>query len=191
MRTRPGENTLPTRPVVCPRGRLRVPGPCCTRPQKSTAGIATKFPRGILRRRCFRLHALGAMVVVNVLDLVAEHRRQFVFAVHQRHQSRADVNMPAGQRKGIHKIHIWNVVKLVGQFAMGPCRHLGPHAAHVILHQLVSCCFCSERPVEASVGDTRNYASPTRLPMSISSWSERRVAAIGRRLNSHSESAMK
>ena len=90
------------------------------------------FPEALLR-----LYTLNAMVMVNVLDLVAEYRRQFVFAVHQRHQSGADVNMPAGQRKGIHKIHIRNVVKLVGQFAMSPSRHLGPYAAHVILHQFI------------------------------------------------------
>ncbi len=49
-------------------------------------GIASNLAERNVPQRLLLLHALGAMVVVDVLDLVAEHRGQFVFAVHQSEQ---------------------------------------------------------------------------------------------------------
>ena len=80
------------------------------------------------------LHTFGAVVVINVLDLVPDHCCQLILAVHQFQQPATHVNMSARQGKGIDEVRTRNVVKLVGQFSMRIAGHLRPHPRQVMLH---------------------------------------------------------
>ena len=56
--------------------------------------------------RHFDLDALGAMVMVDVLELVAEDGSQLVFGFHKIHQPAADKHVTAGKREGVDEMQI-------------------------------------------------------------------------------------
>src|SRR5215470_12813147 len=69
--------------------------------------------------------------MVNVLDLVAEDAGQFVFSVHQRHESLANKNLATGQGESIDEIGVRDVVELVVELAMGVGGHAPSYGVHV------------------------------------------------------------
>src|SRR5207253_8598233 len=80
-----------------------------------------------LSQGMFLLDALGAMVVINMLDLVPEHRSELVFTIHQRQQALADINVPTRQGEGVNEVLLWDVMESVRQLAVGMRRHVRPH----------------------------------------------------------------
>src|SRR6266480_1715434 len=72
-----------------------------------------------LSQGMFLLDALGAMVVINMLDLVPEHRSELVFTIHQRQQALADINVPTRQGEGVNEVLLWDVMESVRQLAVG------------------------------------------------------------------------
>src|SRR5437879_885722 len=67
-----------------------------------------------LSQGMFLLDALGAMVVINMLDLVPEHRSELVFTIHQRQQALADINVPTRQGEVVNEVLLWDVMDLAG-----------------------------------------------------------------------------
>ena len=84
-----------------------------------------------LARISFELHAFGAVVLVHMFDLVAKHRGELVFGVHEVKQAASDKNMSSGQGEGVHQIRIRQVVELKRQLAMRKWKDLAPDALDV------------------------------------------------------------
>ena len=74
--------------------------------------------------------------MIDVLNLVAEHGDQFIFGIHQLDQSCSDEDMPAGQREGIHKIRVGDVMELVRQLAVSARRHSQANASDIVRNDL-------------------------------------------------------
>src|SRR5438876_11945849 len=87
-----------------------------------------------LSQGMFLLDALGAMVVINMLDLVPEHRSELVFTIHQRQQALADINVPTRQGEGVNEVLLWDVMESVRQLAVGMRRHVRPYLRDVCLN---------------------------------------------------------
>ena len=108
---------------ACLRGRLRTLRLCYNRLPKPRAGSegGAHDAEFQIAQSGFDLHAFGAVVVIDMLDLMTEDSREFVLAGHQVQQSFADVDRAARKREGIDHGAVGQKMKRIRQMAVG-CR---------------------------------------------------------------------
>src|SRR5947208_16796738 len=76
---------------------------------------------------------LGAMIVIDVFDLMADYCSELVFTVHQSEQALAYIDVSTGNGEGIDEIASRNVMKFIRQFAMRMGRNTRSYLAEVAL----------------------------------------------------------
>ena len=122
------------------------------------------------------------MIVIDVLDFMAEDDRQLVFGLHLVEHSFANVNRPAGQRKCVDHVVIGNQVKTIR-------RDAGVRAAATVPPTRLTY-FSSASSSGVSLVTCPEYCAASCRPISISCSSESRVKCMGMRVMSRWASAI-
>src|SRR5215471_19723769 len=83
------------------------------------------------------------MIMIDMLDLMADYSGEFIFAGHLIEQAFSDIYGAAGEREGIHHGVVGNQMKRVGKMAMGMRRQGASDSRNVCIERRL---FGSQNP---------------------------------------------